>query len=119
MIKMALGDDQLYYVSLCEDQYSIRLAITPYGDAVEKCQLIEEFNAKLIKTVKAFMPSSDLPQCYIPCSLCSNLHLELNDIRAHDRRLRCSNGRLPRDYYSDLREYSGSIYACTYLLLCN
>ena len=113
---MVLGDDQLYYVSLCEDHSSIRLAITPDTDCTvtpqghkERWQLIEYFSAKLIKTVKAFMPASDLPQCYIPCSLCSNLHLKLSDIRANDKVLHCINGRLPKEYYSDLRQCQGSI----------
>ena len=119
MIKMVLGYDQLYYVSLCEDHYSIRLAITPdEGEEVtpqdlqDRWKLIEEFNAKLMKTVKAFMPSSNPPQRYIPCSLCPKLHLKLDDIRADDKPLRCINGRLPKDYYSDLRQYQGSIYTC-------
>ena len=117
MIKMVLGYDQLYYVSLCEDHYSIRLAITPDEDGEvtpqglqDRWSLIEEFNAKLMKTVKAFMPASDPPQRYIPCSLCPKLHLKLDDIRADDKPLHCLNGKLPKDYYSDLRQYQGSIY---------
>ena len=111
MIKMVLGRDQLYYVSLCEDYHSIRLAIIPDDDEVtplglkERWNLIEEFDTKLKKTVKAFMPASDLPQCYIPCSFCPKLHLQLNDIRANNKPLHCSQGRLPQDYYSDLRQY--------------
>ena len=121
MIKMVLGDDQLYYVSLCEDHHSIRLAITPDEDGIvtpqglqERWKLIEEFHAKLMTTVKAFMPSSDLPQRYIPCSLCPKLHLKLDKIRADGKALRCINGKLPKDYYSDLRQYQGNIYICIY-----
>ena len=115
---MVLGLDQLYYVSLCDDNHSIRLAIVPDEDRVttkglqERWKLIEEFNAKLMEKVKAFMPASALPQCYIPCCLCSNLHLNLDDIRADDRPLHCFYGKLPKDYYSDLRHYQG-----TYVLL--
>ena len=115
MIKMVLGHDQLYYVSLCED-HSIRLAITPDDDGIivaprglqERWNLIEEFNAKLMKTVISFMPSSDLPQRYIPCSFCPNLHLKLDDIRANDKPLHCFQGRLRTDYYRDLRQYQGT-----------
>ena len=120
MIKMVLGYDQLYYVSLSEDHYSIRLAITPDDDGVvtsqglqERWKLIEEFNAKLMETVKAFMPASQLPQCFIPCGLCPILHLKLDDIRADDKPLHCFSGKLPKDYYSDLRQYQGS-YICSY-----
>ena len=111
---MVLGNDQLYYVSLCEDHHSIRLAITPDEDGVvtsrgfqERWKLIEEFNAKLMKTVQAFMPASDPPQHYIPCSLCRNLHLKLDDVRVDGKVLHCINGKLPKDYYSDLRQYQG------------
>ena len=122
MIKMVLGDDQLYYVSLCEHHHSIRLAITPDEDGVvtlqglqEKWKLIEEFDAKLMKTVKAFMPASDLPQRYIPCSLCLKLHLKLDDIRADGKRLHCINGKLPKDYYSALRQYQGIVFMYTHM----
>ena len=119
---MVLGHDQLYYVSLCEDHHSIRLAITPDEDGKatiqgvqERWKLIEEFNTKLKETVKAFMPASQLPQPFIPCSLCPKFHLKLDDVRADDSPLRCINGKLPKDYYSDLRQYQGS-YTC--FLLC-
>ena len=120
MIKKVLGHDQLYYVSLCEEQHSIRLAITPDEDEIvspqglqERWKLIEDFNAKLMETVKAFMPASHLPQCFIPCGLCSNVHLKLDDIRADHKPLRCFKGKLPKDDYSDLRQYQG-IYICSY-----
>ena len=126
MIKMVLGRDQLYYVSHCKDHHSIRLAITPDEDGIvapeglqERWELIEEFKAQLTLAVKAFMPASQLPKCYIPCSLCPNLHLELDNIRADDKPLRCSNGKLPKDYYSDLRQYQG-IYTLSdcYIVNC-
>ena len=114
MIKLVLGRDQLYYVSLCEHHDSIRLAITPDEDGIvkpqglqERWRLIEEFNAKLIETTKAFMPASDPPQCYVPCSQCSDLHFKLDDIRATDKPLRCFKGKLSEDYYSDIRQYQG------------
>jgi len=118
VIKLVLGCDQHYYVSLCEDHHSIRLAITPDEDGIitsqgfqERWKLIEEFNDKLIEIVKAFMPASELPQRYIPCSLCPNLHLKLDDIRANGKQLYCSHGKLPRDYYNSLRQYQGT-YKC-------
>ena len=115
MIKLVLGHDQLYYVSLCEDHDSIRLAITPDEDGIvkpkgiqERWRLIEEFNAKLIETIKTYMPASELPRPYIPCSKCSDLHLMLDDIRATNKPLRCVKGKLPEDYYSDIRHFQGT-----------
>ena len=116
MIKMVLGYDHLYYVSLCEKHHSIKLTITPdNGSTVtsqgcqERCKLVEEFNSKLLETVKAFIPASRPPQCYIPCRLCAKLHLKLDIIRADYRPLHCFNGRLPEDYYNDLRQHQGII----------
>jgi len=110
-----LGRDQLYYVSLCEDHNSIRLAITPDEDGIvksrslqERWKLIDDFTAKLKETTKAFMPASELPQCYVPCSQCSDLHLKLDGIRSTDKPLRCFKGKLPEDYYSDIRQYQGN-----------
>ena len=125
MIKMVLGGDQLYYVSLCVVHHSIRLAIITDEDGIvttqdlqERWKLIEYFNTKLMEFVKAFMPASDLPQCFIPCSNCSNLHFRLDDIRSNNKRLRCFHGDLSKDYYSDLRQYQGS-YTCHYCYLIN
>ena len=115
---MVLGRDQLYYVSLCEDHNSIRLAIIPDEDGIvkshglkERWRLIDDFNDRLIETTKTFMPASDPPQRYVPCSQCSDLHFKLDDIRATDKPLRCLKGKLPEDYYSDIRQLQG-IYYC-------
>ena len=115
IVKLVLGHDQLYYVSLCEDHDSIRLAISPDEDRTvasqglqERWKLIEYFNTKLLEIVKAFMPASKLPQRYVPCSRCPNLHLKLDSIRESDKPLHCARGRLAPDYYSDLRQCQGS-----------
>ena len=120
MIKLVLGRDQLYYVSLSEDYDSIRLAITPEEDAKVKSQgiqerwdLIEFFNSKLMETVKTYMPASDIPTRYIPCSRCAKLHLKLDEIRKSDKPLRCARGRLAEDYYSDLRQRKGKFLVVT------
>ena len=114
-----LDHDQLYYVSFCEDHDSIRLAITPDDDGITvptpgvkaRWDLIEYFNNKLVEMVKTFMPASDLPQRYIPCSRCPKLHnhLKLDHIRKTDKPLRCDRGKLLEDYYYDLRKkYQGN-----------
>ena len=120
MIKLVLGRDQLYYVSLCEDHDSIRLAITPEEDAKvklegvqERWELIEYFNSKLMEIVKTYMPASNKPTRYIPCSRCPKLHLKLDEIRKSDKPLRCARGRLAEDYYSDLRQHKGKFIATT------
>ena len=126
MIKMVLGRDQLYYVSHCKHHHSIRLAITPDEDGIvapeglrERWELIEEFKAQLAVAVKAFMPASQPPICYIPCSLCPSLHLELDNIRADDKPLHCSKGKLSKDYYNDLRQYQGIYTLCScYIVNC-
>ena len=48
MIKLVLGRDQLYYVSLCEDHDSIRLAITPEEDV--KVKKINYFNEQKLSS---------------------------------------------------------------------
>ena len=115
IIKLVLGTDQLYYVSLCEEYNSIRIAITPDEEGKvtskglqERWKLIEYFNTKLREIVKTFMPASDLPQCYIPCIRCPNLHLKLDSIREISKPLNCVRGKIPKDYYSDLRQCQGN-----------
>ena len=115
IIKLVLGTDQLYYVSLCEEHDSIRVAITPDEEGKvtskgleERYKLIEYFNTKLNEIVKTFMPASNLPQCYIPCCWCPNLHLKLDNIRKINKSLNCVRGKVPKDYYSDLIQRQGN-----------
>ena len=122
MIKMVLGCEQIYYVSLCESHHSIRLAIVPDEDTLssqsfrERWELIEELNIKLMEKVKTFMRASDPPQRYIPCYLCSKLHLTLDKIRANDKPLHClEGGKLRKDYYLDLRRYEGYLLLYCYV----
>ncbi|XP_065894341.1 uncharacterized protein [Dysidea avara] len=112
VIKLVLGIDQYYYVTLSDENDSIRLAITPDEDGVvsiaglqNRWNLIEFFSAKLREITTTFMPASAPPECYIPCSLCPNLHIRLDEIRANEMPLRCSRGRLTSDYYKSLRQY--------------
>ena len=124
VIKLVLGIDQYYYVTLSDENDSIRLAITPDEDGVvsiaglqNRWNLIEFFSAKLREITTTFMPASAPPECYIPCSLCPNLHIRLDEIRANEMPLRCSRGRLTSDYYKSLRQYPGT-YTQSIVQLC-
>ena len=117
MIKLVLGIDQYYYVSLSDEKDCIRLAITPdERDVVSitglqnRWNLVEFFSAKLQKITATFMPASSPPECYIPCSLCPKLHLKLDEIRANQMPLCCFRGRLAPDYYLGLRQYPGNFF---------
>jgi len=117
MIKLVLGIDQYYYVSLSDEKDCIRLAITPDESNVvsitglqNRWNLVEFFNAKLQKITATFMPASSRPECYIPCNLCPKLHLKLDEIRANQNPLCCFRGRLAPDYYQDLRQYPGKLF---------
>ena len=115
MIKLVLGSDQYYYVSLSDEKDGIRLAISPDEDGVvsiaglqNRWDLIEFFSTKLKEITATFMPASAPPECYIPCSKCPHLHLKLDDIRINEMQLRCSRGKLPPDYYKCLRQKPGT-----------
>ena len=115
MIKLVLGIDQYYYVSLSGGKDSIRLAITPDEDGVvsavglqNRWNLVEFFSDKLKETTETFMPASAPPECYIPCNLCPKLHLKLDEFRANQLPLHCSKGKLALGYYQSLRQYPGT-----------
>jgi len=114
MIKLVLGIDQYYYVSLSDEKDSIRLAITPDEDGFvgaeglqNRWNLVEFCRDKLKEITTTFMPASAPPECYIPCSLCPKLHLKLDDVRATHLQLRCCKGKMARDYYQCLRQHPG------------
>ena len=125
LIKLVLGSDQYYYVTLSEEKDSIRLAITPDEDGIvsitglqERWKLIEFFQAKLWQITTKFMPASDVPESYIPCSLCPILHLKLDEIRTNKNPLRCSRGKLPANYYKHLRQYPGKCECILHIATC-
>ena len=125
MIKLVLGIDQYYYVSLSDEKDSIRLAITPDEDGVvgaegkqNRWNLVEFCRDKLKEITTTFMPASAPPECYIPCSLCLNLHLKLDEIRATQLPLRCSRGKLARDYYQSLRQRPGINLSAIIVFAC-
>ena len=111
---MVLGDDQYYYVSLCEDQGSICLIITPdesqsisVTGLEARRDLIKYVNTTLISIVKSISKVSgefQLPVAHVPCPQCDKLHFTLEFICAAKKRaLRCKT-KLPLGYYSDLAE---------------
>ena len=111
---MVLGDNQYYYVSLCEEQDSICLIITPDESGVittidleERKQLVNFFGVTLVKIVKSLSKMSEeikLPVAHVPCPHCNELHIELEVVCATKKRpLRCKT-KIPLNYYSDLAE---------------
>ena len=109
---MVLGDDQYYYISLCEDQGSICLIMTPdeneqVSDAGLEVRrdLINHINTTLISIIKSISKVSgefQLPVAYVPCPQCDKLHITLEIVCAAKKRaLRCKT-KLPLGYYSDL-----------------
>ena len=109
---MVLGDDQYYYISLCEDQDSICLIMVSDESAEsgndtgfeERRKLVHDFEKALINIVKSLSKSPEeiqLPTAYIPCPRCNELHLLLEFV-CSKRALRCRT-KLPLGYYSDLK----------------
>ena len=114
---MVLGEDQYYYISLCEDQGSICLIMTLDEDNniindnipdvifEQRIELIEYIRTTLGNIVKSLSKMADefqSPVPYVPCPQCDRLHLKLDIVRDAKRRvLRCKT-KLPNGYYSNL-----------------
>lgn len=111
---MVLGEDQYYYVSLCEEQDSICLIMTPDENGIitdiglkERRELHKFFDATLINVVKSLSKKSEeiqLPIAHVPCPQCDKLHFRLEVVCATRKRaLRCKT-KIPLSYCSDLAE---------------
>ena len=105
---MALGREQYYTISLCEEKCSIRLSFLQHkkSHSTEQCiELLEYFGAKLHLLMKDFMQASTKPVAYIPCSYqeCNELHIELDLLRNGEYQ-HCPTVEkpVPGDYYCDL-----------------
>ena len=62
---MALGPEQFYYVSLCEEIHSIQLTISlheKYAFAEQRIELMEYIESRLNLLMKEFMQASTKPK---------------------------------------------------------
>lgn len=116
MIGLQLGAHQKYYISQCEEKQSIQLTITVAGDDLasrrERKKLIDDMEFLLDDIMKVFMPATKKPALFVPCSLCSTLHIPLDDVH-RDRTIFCPNSNdtpLSSGYYQDLRAASSGSY---------
>lgn len=83
-IGLQLGFHQKYYISRCDEKQSIQLTITVAGDDIkcihERSELIENVTKMLNSIMKVFMPAAKRPVLFIPCPLCSTLHITLKQL---------------------------------------
>ena len=107
---LQLGSHQKYYINhcTCDRKESIQLTITAMGDDIDSIQereeLINDVTKLLDDVMKVFMPSAKRPILFVPCPLCSTLHISLNDVQSGDT-IFCplsNDTALPAGYYSDL-----------------
>lgn len=107
-VGLQLGFHQKYYISQCKEKQSIQLTITVAGDDVkciqERSKLIENITKMLNNIMKVFMPAAKRPVLFIPCPLCSTLHITLKQLY-EGYTIFCplsGDDSLVRGYYSDL-----------------
>ena len=114
---MVLGEDQYYYISLCEDQDSICLIMTLDEDNNRKgsnipdiifeqrIELVEYIRTTLDNIVKSLSKMENefkSPVPYVPCPQCNRLHLELDIVCNANKRVQRCKTKLPSNYYSNL-----------------
>ena len=107
-VKMGLGPEQFYYVSLCEEMHSIQLSISLHEKhpfAEQRIELMEFIESKLNFLMKEFMQASTKPKAYVPCFFqkCNTLHVELEMVHKGEYQNCPSEEKtIPQDYYRDL-----------------
>ena len=108
MVGLQLGPHQKYYISRCKEKQSIQLTITVVGSDLanmqERKQLIDDVGNLLDDIMKVFMPAAKKPLLFVPCSLCSTLHIPLQDVCSGNTIFCPKSGdtALPSGYYGDL-----------------
>ena len=107
-VKMALGCQEYYTISLCEEKCSIQLSFLHHkkSHSTDQCvELLKYFESKLHLLMKDFMQASAKPKAYIPCFYqdCSALHIEL-DLLCNGDYQHCPTVEktVPGNYYCDL-----------------
>ena len=107
-VGLQLGSHQKYYVNHCEEKKSIQLTITAVGDDVdsveERRELTNAVTRLLDDVMKVFMPAAKRPIPFVPCPLCSTLHVLLSDVCSGDT-IFCphsNDAAIPTGYYGNL-----------------
>ena len=83
-VGMQLGAHQKYYICRCEEKQSIQLTITVADNdwkcIQERSELIDDVYKLLNNIMKVFMPATKKPALFVPCDLCSTLHITLKQV---------------------------------------
>lgn len=109
-VALQLGTHQKYYISRCKEKQSIQLTITVSEKDVVKClqergELIDTVTEQLKDIMKVFMPAAMKPNRFVPCPLCSTLHITLEQVE-NPNTIFCPNtdsDEALENYYYDLR----------------
>ena len=107
-VGLQLGRHQKYYISHCEEKKSIQLTITAVGDDddshQERRELIDDVTKLLDDVMKVFMPAARRPMLFVPCPLCSHLHIHLSDMFSGDTIFcpQSHDAALPAGYYGNI-----------------
>ena len=84
-VGLQLGANQKYYISRCTENQSIQLTITVSQKGIkcvqERSALIDDVTDLLYGIMKVFMPTVKRPVLFIPCAICSVLHITLKHVR--------------------------------------
>ena len=107
-VGLQLGAHQKYYISRCKEKQSIQLTITLLRDDVkciqERAELIDDVAKLLNEIMKVFMPAAKRPALFVPCPMCSTVHITLKQVY-DGKSVFCplsSNDSVLNNYYSDL-----------------
>ena len=107
-VGLKLGAHQKYYISRCEEKRSIQLTITVVENDMkcmqERAELINSVVRLLNDIMKVFMPATTRPALFVPCPLCSTLHITLKEVYDGDT-IFCplsTDDAVLHNYYSDL-----------------
>ena len=108
-VGLQLGLHQKYYISRCEEKHSIQLTITAVGENVtsvqERRELIDDVTKLLDDIIKVFLPAAKRPLPFVPCALCANIHISLQDVIYFKETIYCphkNDAIVPPDPYSYL-----------------
>ena len=122
-VALELADNQIYYISQCENYQSIKLTITVVGydtksalegvelindtkSAQERKELIDDVSQLLDDIMKLFMPAiKERPTIRFHCPLCTIFHITKKDV-CSGRAICCASRPkvvyVPPKYYNNL-----------------
>ena len=108
---MSLNRGQFYYLRFLPEKSTICLIIVLQkiqSSTTDRNKLTDFLQSNLSAIHDDFMPASTPPIAYVPCQICQQPHIKLDELKK-GYTLVCKGQSIDEEYYCDLFQMKGTL----------